>query len=287
VSAPRLYDVFDDSWAEVSAVEPVTVTPAPPQSLEGARLHVARTLRGSWTAVTDLEVPRGAVGEADVELRDGASLLASGHGVGGLLALRPDGTVRFLGVCVNDDFAPVFAAWHEDRVRHGDRGTPADLARAMAAGDRDLLTALRATYHPARPSPPPWAQVPPDQRELGGAPAEVMAKLETRDMVLRLPDGWGGAAVEICPKISVGWGTCIKPFDGRVEDHLTVYVEPGRPLQLWLAEYPRGFYGRHQLALTVTPERLQQGAITIYGAPGVGSAEDAWSLVAREALLRT
>jgi hypothetical protein len=182
------------------------------------------------------------------------------------------------------------ARLHGARRAAGDGRSEADLVRALATDPKGALaTELHRQASPTPPPSPDWQHTSPNDRVLdSGAPPAVLAGLERATIVFRLPAGWYGVAVQLCPRIAgLAWQVCTVPSAGHGDIPLDVYVRHGAPVEVWLADRVRGFRGRHARVLTIPYSAFATGRVVLRGAAGVASADDAWRLARQPgALLR-
>ena len=157
-------------------------------------------------------------------------------------AVDDDGGVAFIGACAYPD---------SKRLREflGSRGRPADVLRRMiAAGPSGPdAKALRALV---RPDLSEWEKLPPDRRQITGAPSKVTQGLGSVSLSFRLPESWLGFETTICQRLTIAVGECAMPEAGTLHAELLGYVEPGRDVVVE-AKAPSGGWERLGPLVTV------------------------------------
>ncbi len=279
-----LHDVLTTGrWAEVVAVDPARRPEPAPAGMEWVRLDVGRVVDGSWPAEATVPVPVGTAAEAADELRSRARLLAGASvrpaadappTAAGLVSLRQDGSVRFLGGCADRVYAPAVEALHRRRGATGTPGTAADAVLAVVSEPDG--PAARALL-PDPPASTRWQDLAPDARALVDAPEEVLAGMRQVVVDVRLPAGWREADVVVCTRVAQGWNECTTTTAARGAIPLRSYVAAGEGLEVWVAERERGVRGPRERALEIPPDRLAGPRVVIHGSAGVDSAATAFA----------
>lgn len=149
-----------------------------------------------------------------------------------MAALRPDGSVVFLGNCAYRGATRPLEAYVRDRGRSG-----ADVflavVREPAGVEAKAFAAFVNGVHPT------WRQLPPSQRAIGpGAdpqpPAEVVRELTEVGLLFRLPAAWRTMPGAFCARLSIAWVAECTRLGVNRQRVVTSYLRPGEPLEIWL-----------------------------------------------------
>lgn len=233
---PRVREVRPAAGARPSGAHPeddrrvlAVESPAP------VRLH-ERVV----TPSNDFDVSAQAAGEVVSEVARGSEVLVGVSRLGGaktIVAVRKDGTVRFLGVCRDTESTQRFERAYQRMRADGYRGSRRDfLFAAIDSPDGAEAVSLSTLEEPG----PEWEDVPEHLRVIAPdadpePPAELLASLTEVQVSLRLPDSWAGFPGGLCTRTRNGWTQCglfsVGPSGDVV---LPAYVENGERPQVWL-----------------------------------------------------
>jgi hypothetical protein len=88
-----------------------------------------------------------------------------------------------------------------------------------------------------------WHEVDPEKRVLDAEssvppPADLMNKLGTVNLELKMPKEWLGLPIVFCPKVSgLAWNNCVAvDASGSTELAVPAYWQPGHALELWATD---------------------------------------------------
>jgi hypothetical protein len=202
-------------------------------------VHVSRALRGAqaqgWTNIS-----LSARATQDVQAafeRDGTEVLVGSGSRGGqdVALVVTSTTAKALGVCKG--------VVTEGLTRFISRAADQDARSAV----EKLLAAPNGTAPwialEDKPKDRSWSQVDPEKRALDPEssvppPADLMNKLGTVNLQLKLPKEWLGLPIVFCPKVSgLAWNNCVAVNASRTTQlSVPAYWQPGSPLELWATD---------------------------------------------------
>lgn len=155
------------------------------------------------------------------------------------IALRPDGSIHWIGGCGAKDLEDAYLAFDTHRRATGDSRTAADVFRLLISpGARESGAYAAFDAFEDGPAEVPWAQRDPAKRYVYDAPAEVKSRYVTQEFNIRVPPVWATFGGTVCGRVPDGWNGCVRLAATR-DDGLLSF--PGsRPragnLELWLLD---------------------------------------------------
>ncbi|HVF04944.1 MAG TPA: hypothetical protein VNA20_08900 [Frankiaceae bacterium] len=222
------------AWASVGWV----YVGADRRALPGRRLGAHRPPSG------DIEMEDRAAASLRAEIDAGGEVVAGVEGSRAwwVAALRPDGSVVFIGECA---YAQVTRPL-ERYVAHRAGDAPArEVFLRIVAQPQGAEARAFAAFLDGGPGPS-WHKLPPDRRAVGSgalppAPPEVLAQLTEVLLRVDIPPAWRTMPGTLCPRISLGWGAECLSLGAGESVGVTAYLKPGEDLEVWLME-PGGDY---------------------------------------------
>lgn len=153
------------------------------------------------------------------------------------VALRKDGSVRWVGGCDARFEGDVFAAYIASRRASGDSSTAAEVLRELLSSNAERARQEFETFERARRGQPAWSARPASERFIYEAPPEVRSHFVSQIFNIELPASWRSFGGSICGRVSEGWAECARISAGHPEsDILPLAVTRPRQgaLELWL-----------------------------------------------------